>query len=146
MFKLKKNPSSPLDSDCTTALDAFAQLGDIVLVDVRSSDEWVAGHAEGSINIPLEELAERLTELPTTSRIVCICRSGRRSREGTKRLRRANLNAANLTGGMAAWVPRAGFCSSAECGATTWVGFAASVTGPASARRYRRPRDIARFC
>jgi hydroxyacylglutathione hydrolase len=37
---------------------------DTVVVDVRRVDEWAAGHIEGSINVPLGELPDRLDELP----------------------------------------------------------------------------------
>jgi hydroxyacylglutathione hydrolase len=37
---------------------------DTVVVDVRRADEWAAGHIEGSLNVPLGELPQRLDELP----------------------------------------------------------------------------------
>ncbi len=50
-----------------------------VLVDVRSPGEFAGAHAPGTINIPLSELASRLSELPKTSPIVLCCASGTRS-------------------------------------------------------------------
>lgn len=48
--------------------------GDIVVLDVRPELEYVAGHLPGAIHIPLEELAERLSELPSDREIVAYCR------------------------------------------------------------------------
>lgn len=52
-----------------------------VYVDVRTREEFAAGHVEGAINIPHTEMAARHTELePYADReIVLYCRSGRRS-------------------------------------------------------------------
>ena len=48
--------------------------GDTVVLDVRPELEYVAGHLPGAIHIPLEELAERLSELPSDREIVAYCR------------------------------------------------------------------------
>jgi rhodanese-related sulfurtransferase len=48
--------------------------GDIVLVDVRPGEEYDAGHIEGARSIPLDELQERLAELPADREIVAYCR------------------------------------------------------------------------
>lgn len=47
--------------------------GRVTVVDVRPTREYVAGHLPGALSIPLEELAERLDELPDTT-IVAYCR------------------------------------------------------------------------
>ena len=48
--------------------------GDVVLVDVRPSEEFEAGHIEGARSIPLEELEGRLSELPADHEVVAYCR------------------------------------------------------------------------
>jgi rhodanese-related sulfurtransferase/predicted transcriptional regulator len=48
--------------------------GDIVLVDVRPSEEFEAGHIEGARSIPIEELEDRLAELPADREVVAYCR------------------------------------------------------------------------
>jgi rhodanese-related sulfurtransferase len=50
-----------------------------VFVDVRSAGEFATGNAPGTINIPLQELASRLSEVPKSSPIVLCCASGSRS-------------------------------------------------------------------
>jgi rhodanese-related sulfurtransferase/DNA-binding MarR family transcriptional regulator len=53
---------------------ARLQTGDIVLLDVRPSMEFEAGHLPGAISIPLDELPQRLDELPIETLIVTYCR------------------------------------------------------------------------
>jgi rhodanese-related sulfurtransferase len=48
--------------------------GDAVLVDVRPREEFEAGHIEGARSIPLDELEDRLAELPTDYEVVAYCR------------------------------------------------------------------------
>lgn len=50
-----------------------------ILLDVRSPGEFQAGHASGSVNIPLQELAQRVQELPKEVPIAVACASGTRS-------------------------------------------------------------------
>jgi rhodanese-related sulfurtransferase len=48
--------------------------GDVVLVDVRPSEEFAAGHIAGARSIPLDELHQRLAELPADREVVAYCR------------------------------------------------------------------------
>lgn len=48
--------------------------GDVVILDVRPGAEFAAGHLPGAIHIPLEELAERIGELPRDHEVVAYCR------------------------------------------------------------------------
>jgi rhodanese-related sulfurtransferase len=48
--------------------------GDAVVLDVRPEPEYVGGHLPGAVHIPLEELADRLGELPRTREVVAYCR------------------------------------------------------------------------
>ena len=50
-----------------------------IIIDVRRPDEFEAGHVEGSINIPLQEMEERLDEIRNLSEpIVLVCGGGTR--------------------------------------------------------------------
>src|SRR3954451_16003671 len=55
-------------------LIARLRRGDVVLVDVRPSEEFEAGHIEGARSIPIDELEERLAELPADREVVAYCR------------------------------------------------------------------------
>ena len=74
-----------------------------LLLDVRETDEWEAGHAPGATWIPLGEIQTRVGELPRDARIVAICRSGARSNAVTAALIGAGYDAVNVDGGMRAW-------------------------------------------
>jgi rhodanese-related sulfurtransferase len=74
-------------------------------VDVRTQAEWDQGHIARSLLIPLDELPNRLNELPRDKDIVVVCRSGTRSKEGATVLRQARFARVTcLSGGLQAWV------------------------------------------
>jgi rhodanese-related sulfurtransferase len=50
------------------------QAGEAVVIDVRPSNEYAAAHIAGAISIPLQQLEERLAELPPDKNIVAYCR------------------------------------------------------------------------
>lgn len=66
----------PEDTEAMTRAEllARAQTGDLVILDVRPSAEFEAGHLPGAVSIPIEDLAARLDELPTDTEIVAYCR------------------------------------------------------------------------
>jgi rhodanese-related sulfurtransferase/DNA-binding HxlR family transcriptional regulator len=51
-----------------------ARAGEVVVLDVRPDPEFAAGHLPGAVHIPLEELSDRIEELPTDREIVAYCR------------------------------------------------------------------------
>jgi rhodanese-related sulfurtransferase len=55
-------------------LIARLRRGEIVLVDVRPAQEYAAGHIDGARSIPIEELEDRLAELPADREVVAYCR------------------------------------------------------------------------
>jgi rhodanese-related sulfurtransferase/DNA-binding transcriptional ArsR family regulator len=58
----------------TTELLRRLQTGDVVVLDVRPTAEYTGGHLPGAVHVPLEELAERLAELPADHEVVAYCR------------------------------------------------------------------------
>lgn len=75
-----------------------------LVLDVRTPREWLGGHINGSLNIPLNHLQERIGELPRDRRIVVHCAGGYRSSIAASILyRNAITNVAELAGGLAAW-------------------------------------------
>lgn len=76
-----------------------------VIVDVRSGAEWDAGHISGARHIPMEELADRVDELPTDRPIVLQCQTGGRSSVAASvLLARGVPKVVNLVGGFTGWV------------------------------------------
>ena len=77
---------------------------DAYLIDVREDDEWLAGHAPDAVHLPMNELPERLAEVPAQGDVVIVCRSGHRSAEVTAYLvSRGFGHVRNLADGMIGW-------------------------------------------
>ena len=76
---------------------------DAPLLDVRETDEWVAGHAPTAQHLPMSELTARLGELPADDPLYVICRSGGRSARVVAYLAGQGYPAVNVDGGMQAW-------------------------------------------
>ncbi|NOY93191.1 MAG: MBL fold metallo-hydrolase [Deltaproteobacteria bacterium] len=77
----------------------------VVLLDVRTEQELTGelGKLEGCVCIALNELRDRLEELPKDKPVAILCRSGRRSAMAMQILRKAGFDAANVAGGMLRW-------------------------------------------
>jgi rhodanese-related sulfurtransferase/predicted transcriptional regulator len=78
---------------------------DVVLVDVRPTDEFDAGHIEGAQSVPLNELEQRLDELPKGREVIAYCRGPFcvMAHEAVHRLRAAGLPARRLEEGWPEW-------------------------------------------
>src|ERR671932_1187575 len=79
--------------------------GEVILVDVRPGEEFEAGHIEGARSIPIDELDDRLAELPADREIVAYCRGPfcAYAHEAVRRLRRSGRPARRLEDGWAEW-------------------------------------------
>jgi hydroxyacylglutathione hydrolase len=77
----------------------------IHVLDVRSDEEWEAGHVAGALHVMAGELTERLDEVPDDGRpLALVCASGYRSTVAASLLERAGRSdLINVTGGMGAW-------------------------------------------
>lgn len=51
-----------------------ARRGEVIVLDVRPPEEYRAGHIKGAISVPVEQIEQRLAELPTEKEIVAYCR------------------------------------------------------------------------
>lgn len=72
---------------------------DVILLDTRTPFEYMRGRADGFINIPLDDLRERLGELDKSKKIYVMCQSGLRSYLATRILMQNGLDAYNFAGG-----------------------------------------------
>ena len=73
-----------------------AQKDGLVILDVRTDAEFNAGHAEGALHIPVDQLAARVQEVPEGKPVLILCRSGMRASNAYKILRKAGRPAENL--------------------------------------------------
>ena len=70
------------------------------LIDVRSSSEYNAGHIPGAINIPIEELRQRIAELGPIKDVWLVCGVGQRAYYALRLLLQSGYQAKILSGGM----------------------------------------------
>ena len=80
----------------------------IQIIDVRSKNEYEIDHLESSVNIPLDQLEERIRELNGDLPMYLLCQSGIRSREALERLRKDFTNTPmwSIAGGINSFLSR----------------------------------------
>ncbi|MCE5185662.1 MAG: FAD-dependent oxidoreductase [Planctomycetaceae bacterium] len=74
-----------------------------VLLDVRTPAEAQAGTIPGSINVPLDQLRSRLSELPKDKEIAAFCQVGLRGYLACRILNQSGFRSSNLSGGYKTW-------------------------------------------
>jgi len=77
-----------------------------IIVDVRDPHEFIKGHIENAINLPLGKFSDQLSTLDKYKQqpIIVVCQSGTRSVPACKSLTKAEFeNVFNITGGMQSW-------------------------------------------
>ena len=86
-------------------LDAWRRSGkDVAVLDVREDWEVNTVSLPGTVNIPMQQVPQRVTELPRDKPLVVMCHHGGRSRQVTGWLRQNGFTQAiNLAGGIHAW-------------------------------------------
>jgi rhodanese-related sulfurtransferase len=78
--------------------------GGALLVDVRSPAEFASGHIDGARNVPVGEIAQRVSELGATDRpVIVYCASGTRSAMAKRTLTRAGFARVYNLGSMRNW-------------------------------------------
>jgi len=79
------------------------QAGDFIL-DIRTQEEWDDYHIPGSTLVPLDEIRNRLSEIPQDQNIIVVCRSGNRSQVGRNILLDAGyISVTSMDGGVSDW-------------------------------------------
>ena len=80
-------------------VDALPRDGSATLLDVRTPGEYAAGHAEGFVNLPVDDLREHLAEIPADKPVYLICQSALRSYIACRILSQRGLRCSHLSGG-----------------------------------------------
>ncbi len=99
MWPFKSVPS-------VSVTDAKQKIGaaGVAFIDVRTPEEYAAGHAAGAQNVPLATIDEAaIKHLKQFKEVYAICRSGGRSSTAAAKLVAANVNAFSVAGGTSAW-------------------------------------------
>ncbi|AST07397.1 rhodanese-like domain-containing protein [Anoxybacillus sp. LAT_35] len=89
------------------SVDEAAQMmqkEDVVVLDVRTEEEYASGHIPGAILLPLQQLPDRVDELNKNKTYIVVCRSGNRSAQASELLVKEGFSSIyNMTGGMNEW-------------------------------------------
>lgn len=72
-------PAVAADKVDYDAVRSGLEKGEIVLVDIRETDEFTAGHVPGAINVPLSTMTPAALPKPDGKKVVIMCRSGNRT-------------------------------------------------------------------
>ena len=80
-------------------VDALPRDGSITLLDTRTPGEYARGHIDGFVNLPLDELRERLEEIPRDRPVYIHCQTGLRSYVACRILAQHGYDCYNLSGG-----------------------------------------------
>jgi len=80
-------------------LDELATPGDALLVDVRTAVEFAQGTIPGAVNLPVDDLRERLPELPRDRELRLFCQVGLRGYVACRMLGQLGYRCRNLSGG-----------------------------------------------
>ncbi len=107
MDSLRHTPELIGSIDRITAVALSEQLGlpgEPLVVDVRTEKEWASGHIQGSMNVPLNHLRERIVQIPLDRPVVIHCQSGYRSAAACSILKDCGIKTLqDLVGGFKAW-------------------------------------------
>ncbi|HXH78551.1 rhodanese-like domain-containing protein [Nocardioides sp.] len=76
------------------------------VLDVREDHEFTAGHVPGAVHIAMNDVPERLADVPTDRQVMVICQSGGRSRAIADYLKAQGVDAFNVTEGTQGWGQR----------------------------------------
>ena len=75
-----------------------------VVIDVRTSEEFATGHIPGAVNIPFDQIAERIGEIEAPHGVALYCMVGPRARKGEAALlAEGHEKVLHIEGGLAAW-------------------------------------------
>jgi glyoxylase-like metal-dependent hydrolase (beta-lactamase superfamily II)/rhodanese-related sulfurtransferase len=107
LLSLRSRPDVVATTDLVsapTAAERLAAPDPPLPVDVRAPHEYAAGHIAGSVNVPLNRLAERMQELPADRAILVHCAGGYRSSIAASLLNQRGFNrVSEITGGITGW-------------------------------------------
>jgi rhodanese-related sulfurtransferase len=77
------------------------------VLDVRSPEEYASGHVPGAVNIPYDQIASRIAEVPKDQDVVLYCKSGRRAGIAAEVLAaQGYIRLQHLEGDIVAWVDK----------------------------------------
>jgi rhodanese-related sulfurtransferase len=102
---LADSPPEQAPSITPSELQARRDGGDApTVIDVRSAEEYAAGHIPGAVNIPFDQIVERIGSVPTPHGVALYCLVGPRARKGEAALLASGFERVlHIEGGLTAW-------------------------------------------
>jgi rhodanese-related sulfurtransferase len=79
VYYLSSSSNSYINIDVSEAKELIETDPSIVILDVRTDGEYHSEHIEGAINIPVDELEQRIGEMNPNTKLLVYCRTGNRS-------------------------------------------------------------------
>jgi rhodanese-related sulfurtransferase len=105
MFLFKRSAEEYDDLTIADYLEQFTDTDTFTLVDVRTTGEFAQGRLPNAINIPLDQLSRKISQIPMDKPVVVVCQTGSRSRTGASIIARAGCETVyNLKGGTMSWM------------------------------------------
>ena len=77
--------------------------GKVVLVDVRTPQEYASKKIDGAKLVPLQELESRVSEIPKDKEVILYCQNGIRSLIACRYLKKLGYSVKNMAGGISRW-------------------------------------------
>jgi rhodanese-related sulfurtransferase len=109
MFQPQGDEAAYGDVNVEQASDLIKSRLLMVILDVRTTEEFAIEHIEGAINIPVDELENRIGELDKKDELLVYCRTGSRSSRAVDTLTKNGFTKIfHMNGGIVAW-KNAGF-------------------------------------
>lgn len=85
------------------AMKIFETEEDVIILDVRTKEEYEEGHIKGAVNVPNEEIASTTLPYAKDDRIFVYCRSGNRSKQAAEKLVKLGYTDIINIGGIQTW-------------------------------------------
>jgi rhodanese-related sulfurtransferase len=92
LFTACSNSSASCDNCTAENHTVLPKAGKTIIVDVRTTEEWNNdGHADCSVNYPLDELNTKIETLKAFEKVIVVCRSGNRANATKEMLEQSGI-------------------------------------------------------
>lgn len=105
----RQEPGEPYWRISVDEAKSMLEDGESIVIDVRQPDEWLSGHVQGAVHIPVDDVLVRIDELPVDKNLLFICAMGARSGLACEMAAAMNLptdRLYNIEDGTPAWIEK----------------------------------------
>lgn len=104
-----QQPKEPFTRISVDEAKRLLDEGNAVVIDVRRADEWLSGHVKSAMLIPVDDVMNRIDELPQDKKLLFICQAGVRSALACEMAAAMGVSPErlfNIENGTPAWIER----------------------------------------